>query len=193
MAPTLPTRQLDRRQLGWKFGCVMPVVANVVNVAWSRWPWHRWRVGYGGLALFSKSTPQDCCHFQTWSLQPQPRLTQNGIYCVAPFGAQKLVSQIRQKYLSRPVNRLWCGKSVLFPFNSFPCIILKITHDKSSFLKHVMNIKTPACHEAIVMEAAKSIHTSKKCQELSTSGLSGIVWHWRELWLHILSQKVKNG
>ena len=31
LAPTLPTMQLDRQQLGQRFGCVMLVVANVAS------------------------------------------------------------------------------------------------------------------------------------------------------------------
>ena len=79
-----------------------------------------WGAQHRGLltALLSNCRPPDFFHFQTCSFQTQ--LTQLIRLQAAPSGATKVFINPfshMQQYSPRPVNRLWCVKSVEFPFN----------------------------------------------------------------------------
>ncbi len=65
-------KQLKCQQFGQTFGCVVQSEAQAASLK------QRWGAGYRSLlsSHLSNATPLDFFHFQTCSLQPQPRLPQ---------------------------------------------------------------------------------------------------------------------
>lgn len=90
----------------------------VVNVGWSLWSQMR-----SGLRRSGKnSTPPDCFHFQTCSLQPQLNSSDItwGYLSDCPQLPQDTKSFITflhmRQYSATPANRLWCEKSLKLNF-----------------------------------------------------------------------------